>query len=83
MLANIFSISSTAVKDVAIKEGLMDGNHLIVMYTLSLNTREISTHTLIDCGATDYTFIDQDFADHHKLPIGHLKIPYALEVIDG
>jgi predicted aspartyl protease len=83
MLANIFSISSTAVKDVAIEEGSIDGKHLIVTCTLSLNSKEIPTHTLIDCGATGYTFIDQDFANHHELPLCPLKIPHVLEVIDG
>jgi hypothetical protein len=83
VLANIFSISSTAIRDVAIEEGSMDGKHLIVAYTLSLNGKEIPTHTLIDCGATVYAFIDQDFAHHHELPLCPLKTPHALEVIDG
>jgi hypothetical protein len=81
MLANIFSITSIAVKDTAIKEGSMDGNHPVVMYTLSLNMIEIPTHTLIDCSTTGYAFIDQDFANHQKLPLYPLKIPHALEVI--
>jgi predicted aspartyl protease len=83
VVTNIFSISSSAVKDVAIKEGSMDGNHLVVTCTLSLDSKEIPTHTLIDCGATGYAFIDQDFANHHHLPLRALKTPRALEVIDG
>jgi hypothetical protein len=83
VLANIFSISSTAVKDAAIEEGSMDGNHLIVTCTLSLNNKEIPTHALIDCRATGYAFIDQDFTDHHQLSPRPLKTPRALEVIDG
>jgi predicted aspartyl protease len=55
------------VKDAAIEEGSMDGNHLIMICTLSLNNKEIPTHALIDCGATGYAFIDQDFANHHQL----------------
>jgi hypothetical protein len=83
MLANIFSISSSAVKDAAIEEGSMDGNHLIVTCTLSLNNKEIPTHALIDCGATGCAFIDQDFANHHQLSPHPLKTPRALEVING
>jgi predicted aspartyl protease len=83
VLPNIFSIFSTAVKDVAIKEGSMDGKHLVVTCTLSLNGKDIPTHTLIDCGAMGYAFIDQDFANHHELPLRLLKTPHALEVIDG
>jgi predicted aspartyl protease len=71
------------VKNAAIKEGSMDRNYLIVMCTLSLNNKEIPTHALIDCGATGYTFIDQDFANHHHLSLYPLKTPHALEVIDG
>jgi predicted aspartyl protease len=61
----------------------MDGNHLVVMYTLSLDSKEIPTHALIDCGATNYAFIDQDFANHHHLTLCPLKTPRALEVING
>jgi hypothetical protein len=61
----------------------MDGKYLIVIYTLSLNGKEIPTHTLIDCRAIGYAFIDQDFADCHELPLCPLKIPHVLEVIDG
>jgi hypothetical protein len=71
------------VKDAAIEEGSMDGNYLVMMCTLSLNHKEIPTHALIDCGVTGYTFIDQDFTNHHQLSPYPLKIPCALEVING
>jgi hypothetical protein len=71
------------VKDAAIEAGLMDRNHLTMMCTLSLNTKEIPTHALIHSGTTGYAFIGQDFTDHHKLLLYPLKTPYALEVIDG
>jgi predicted aspartyl protease len=61
----------------------MDGNDLLVTCTLSLDLKEIPTHTLIDCGATGYAFIDQDFANHHYLPLRQLKTPRTLEVMDG
>jgi hypothetical protein len=83
IVINIFSISSSAVTDIAIKEGSMDGNHLIMTCTLFLDSKAIPTHALIDCGATGYVFIDQDFANHYHLPLCPLKTPCALEVIDG
>jgi hypothetical protein len=83
VVTNIFSISSSTVRDIAIKEGSMDGNHLIMICTPSLDSKEIPTYALIDCGATGYTFIDQDFANHHHLPLRLLKTPRTLEVIDG
>jgi hypothetical protein len=83
IVTNIFSIASSIVKDIAIKEGSMDGNHLIVMCTLSLDSKEIPTHTLIDCGATGYAFIDKDFANYYHLPLRLLKTPCTLQVING
>jgi hypothetical protein len=71
------------VKDTDIKEGSIDGNHLVMTCTLSLNTKAIPTYALINCGATGYAFIDQDFANYHKLPLCPLKIPHALQVING
>jgi hypothetical protein len=58
MLANTHSISTTAVNVIAIPKGSMDGNHLIVMCAISLDTKDIPTHALIDRGATGYAFID-------------------------
>jgi hypothetical protein len=60
----------------------MDRKHLVVMYTLSLNSKEIPTHALIDCGAMGYAFIDQDFTHHHELPLCLSKTLCVLEVID-
>jgi hypothetical protein len=71
------------VKDIAIQAGSMDGNHLVVMYSLSLNTSKIPTHALIDYVATGYSFMDQDFANHYELLLYHLKTYHALEVING
>jgi hypothetical protein len=71
------------MKDVAIEEGLIDGNYLVIIYTLSLNSKEIPTYTLIDYGVIGYAFIDQDIANYYKLPLCPLKIPCVLEVING
>jgi hypothetical protein len=81
ILANIFAISCTAVKDVAMTEGSIDWNYLIIMCTISRNSKEISTHTLIDCVATGCASIDQDIINHDELPLCQLKTPYTLEVI--
>jgi hypothetical protein len=40
MLANIFSISTTVVKDIAIEQGSIDGNHLIMTYTIMVAEAE-------------------------------------------
>jgi hypothetical protein len=56
----------------------MDGNHLVVTCTLSLNHKEIPTHALIDCRATGYAFIDQDFANPHRATSRPSRAPVAI-----
>lgn len=44
---------------------------------------EIGSHTLIDCGATGLALIDEQFVSQHNLPRHRLRVPRALQVIDG
>jgi hypothetical protein len=61
----------------------MDGKYLVITCFLSHSDQEIQTYTLIDCGATSYAFVDEDFACHHQVPLCPLKNPCTLEVIDS
>jgi len=61
----------------------MEGKHLVITCTLTVNDQEIPTHALIDCGATGIAFMDQDFARHHQIPLQELKEQRQVEVIDG
>jgi predicted aspartyl protease len=81
--SSVFSVSSVAVKDIVIEEGSMDRKHLVITCFLSHSDQEIQTYALIDCGATGYAFIDEDFAHHQQYPLCPLKNPHTLEVIDG
>ena len=65
------------------EEGSLDGNHLVVTCTLTNSTNKIHTHALIDCRATGYAFIDEDFVRHHQLPLYRLQTSHNLEVIDS
>ena len=68
----------------AVEENELEGNHLVV--TCSINSspnNTISSHALIDCGATGYAFIDKDFAATNSLLLCPLKQPRIIEVIDG
>ena len=82
-LSSALRISSASLSSKAIEEGSMDGEHLIVTCTLSNCEKKIRTHALIDTGATGFSFIDENFASHHHLPLLPLKNPRKLEVIDG
>ena len=67
-----------------LKEEELEGNHLVISCTINKNSlNNIPTHTLIDCGATSYAFVDDEFAHYHSLPRYHLKTERELEVIDG
>ena len=62
----------------------MEGDHLVVACQLACDSSSaISSHALIDNGATGFAFMDKDFAGHHQFPLIPLKKPCTLEVIDG
>ena len=61
----------------------MEGKHLVILCNLFFGDKTIATHALIDCGATGVSFVDENFACHHQLPLTALKYPRAIEVIDG
>jgi hypothetical protein len=61
----------------------MDGHYLIVKCTLHNQGNVIKSHALIDYGVTGNTFIDEDSACHHHLPLYLLKLPRNLTSIDG
>jgi hypothetical protein len=78
-----FVISRLSVSKVEVLEGSMEGKHLVITCSLTVNNQEIPTHALIDCGATGIAFMDQDFARHHQIPLQELKEKKQVEVIDG
>lgn len=61
----------------------MESEHLVVSCILSNSESKLQSHALVDCGATGYAFIDEDFVRRHNLPLFNLRQPRALEVIDG
>jgi hypothetical protein len=61
----------------------MKGKHLVILCKLSFGDKTIATYVLIDCRVTGISFIDEDFAHYHQLPLVRLKYPKTLEVIDG
>lgn len=66
-----------------IEEKEMDERHLVVACSIEDSHHTIRTHALIDCGATGYAFIDEEFARHHNFPLYALNTPRVIEVIDG
>jgi hypothetical protein len=65
------------------QESELDGNHLIVPCTLSDHDLRIDTHSLINCGCTGYSFMNDEFARQYNFPHYQLKNPKTVEVIDG
>ena len=60
-----------------------DGHHLIIKYTIEDPPSRLDTHSLTDCGASGFAFIDRDFAEQHNHPLHSLWDQRRLEVIDG
>jgi len=77
-----FGISRLSVSKVEVLEGSMEGKHLVITCTLTVNNEKIPTHALINCGATGIAFMDQYFARHHQMPLQELKEKRQIEVID-
>jgi hypothetical protein len=61
----------------------MDGNHVIVPYTLSDHDIKIDTHALVDCGCTGLSFMYEAFTCQHNFPSYQLKNRKTVQVIDG
>ena len=61
----------------------LDGHHLIIECTIEDFLRRLKLHSLVDCGASGFAFIDKDYAHYHNLPLHSLKEPRYLKVIDG
>jgi len=77
-----FGISRLSVSKVEVVERSMEGKHLVITCTLTVNNQEIVTHALNDCGATGIASMEQDFACHHQIPLQELKEKQQVEVID-
>jgi len=61
----------------------MEGKHLVITCTLTVNNQEVPTHSLVDCGAIGIAFIHQDFACHLHVPNQEQKEEKQVEVING
>jgi hypothetical protein len=61
----------------------MDGNHLVILCTLSNHDIKIDTHALVDCGCTGLSFMNEAFIRQHNFPHYQLKNLKTVEVIDG
>ena len=81
-LHDILHISNCSLQS-NVKEESLDENHIVISTQIQDKSSLISTHTLVDCGATSFAFIDEEFARGHNFPLFKLKKPRYLEVING
>ena len=45
---------------------MLDGSHLVIAIKLGDSPHSsFLTHVLVDCGATGYAFVDEDYARNH------------------
>ena len=81
-LHDILHISSCSLQS-DIKEESLDENHIVISTQIQDESSLIYTHALIDCGATGFSLIDEEFVRDHNFSLFKLKKPHCLEVIDG
>ena len=62
---------------------MLEGSHFILNCTIIDSYQKRTTHALVDCGASGFSFIDNEFVRQHKPPLFKLSEPRRLEVIDG
>ena len=77
-------ISSFSLQSQVLEEELLDGGHIVVSVKPDNKfNKSFASYVLVDYGATGYTFIDEEFACNHNLPLYKLKTPHLLEVINS
>lgn len=72
-----------ALNELVLDESQLDGSHFVVPCSLSSSDLLVQISALVDCGATGFSFVDEDFARRHHLPLSALREPRTVEVIDG
>jgi hypothetical protein len=77
-----FGTSRLSVSKVEVLKESMEGKHLVITCSLTVNNQEIPMHALIDCEATGIAFMVQDFAHHHQIPVQELQEKEQVEVIN-
>ena len=65
-----------------VSEEMLDGNHIVIPIEINNDLLRKLIQALVDCGATGYAFIDEEYCRHHQIPLYELKTPRILEVID-
>jgi len=55
-----FGISHLSVSNLEVFKESLAGKQLVIVGTLTVNSLDIATHRLIDCKATDITYMTQD-----------------------
>ena len=78
-------ISALSLSPIELNENNLNGQHLVIPCTISVQFGKatVQTRALIDCGASRFSFVDEEFARHHSLPIAPLQQPRVVEVNDG
>ena len=75
-ISTLLYISSLLLQSQVLEKELLDGGHIVVSIKLDDKSNKFfSSYVLVDCGATGYAFVDEEFAYDHNLPLYKLKIP--------
>lgn len=83
LLSSLRVSGCTMVKEKDVADFSLVGLHMVVRSEIIIDNKSVPLHALIDCGATGFSFVDEEFARQHNLPLVPLKEARSLEVIDG
>ena len=66
-----------------IPENRLEGSHFVINCSIIDYYQKLATHALVDCGASGFSFIDNEFVRQHNCPLFKLSEPRRLDIIDG
>lgn len=74
----LFSKPRLSLSYIAMEERKLDGEHLVVKSILC----DIEVNVFLNCGISQFIFINENFVHQYNLPLQRLKVPQKVEEID-
>jgi len=78
-----FGTSWFLISQVKILKGLMEGKHLVITCSLTIQHQVIQTHILIDCAVPGIAFMDKAYACHNHELLRELEQKKQVQVINS
>jgi hypothetical protein len=80
---SMLMLSSLSLQSTHVSEEILEENHIVVPIEINNDFLRKTIYALVDCGATGYAFIDEEYCRQNQIPLQKLRNSRILEVIDG